>query len=51
MTGINTERVAKLRYDPLWRLKMIFNGFGALCTALVMMVFAVTKFRTARMWF
>jgi amino acid transporter len=40
-----SERVARLRFDPLWRAKMLFNGFGAFCTALVMVVFAVTKFR------
>jgi amino acid transporter len=34
-----------LRFDPLWKLKMVTNGFGALCTAVVMLVFAVTKFR------
>ncbi len=34
-----------LRFDPLWKLKMVTNGFGALCTAIVMLVFAVTKFR------
>ena len=34
----------RFSYDPLWRLKMITNGFGALCTGVVMMVFAVTKF-------
>ena len=33
-----------LRFDPLWKLKMVANGFGSLCTAVVMMVFAVTKF-------
>lgn len=33
-----------LRYDTHWRLKMFINGFGAVCTAIVMMVFAVTKF-------
>lgn len=40
-----TERVAHLRFDPRWRFKMFFNGFGALCTALVMVVFAITKFQ------
>jgi amino acid transporter len=40
-----TERVTRLSFDPMWRIKMIFNGFGALCTALVMIVFAVTKFQ------
>ena len=34
-----------LQYDPSWRLKMLINGFGAVCTAIVMVVFAVTKFR------
>ncbi len=33
-----------LRYDKSWRFKMIVNGFGAICTAIVMVVFAVTKF-------
>lgn len=40
----HNERIAKLHYDPLWRLKMFVNGFGALCTGIVMMVFAITKF-------
>lgn len=35
----------ELRYDKKWFLKMISNGFGAFCTAIVMLVFAVTKFR------
>ncbi|MDP2776491.1 MAG: APC family permease, partial [Anaerolineales bacterium] len=38
------ERGSTLRYDPLWRVKMITNGFGGLCTTIVMMVFSVTKF-------
>jgi amino acid transporter len=38
------ERGSTLRFDPLWKLKMITNGFGGLCTAIVMLVFAVTKF-------
>jgi amino acid transporter len=33
-----------LRYNKGWRFKMFVNGFGALCTAIVMVVFAVTKF-------
>ena len=33
-------------YDPKWRLKMIVNSFGAASTFLVMIIFAVTKFRT-----
>lgn len=35
----------KLKYDPKWRFKMFVNGFGAVCTFIVMIVFAVTKFR------
>jgi hypothetical protein len=35
----------ELRYDKKWLLKMLSNGFGAICTAIVMLVFAVTKFR------
>ncbi|HNN11957.1 MAG TPA: APC family permease, partial [Anaerolineales bacterium] len=38
-------RVSKLTYDPLWRVKMIANGFGAFCTGVVMLIFAVTKFQ------
>ncbi len=34
-----------LRYDKGWRFKMLINGFGAVCTAIVMVVFAATKFR------
>jgi hypothetical protein len=34
-----------LRYDKGWHLKMLINGFGAVCTAIVMVIFAVTKFR------
>ena len=34
-----------LRYEKGWFIKMISNGFGALCTAVVMFVFAITKFR------
>jgi hypothetical protein len=33
-----------LQYEKGWRFKMFVNGFGALCTAIVMVVFAVTKF-------
>ncbi|NWF63691.1 MAG: APC family permease [Chloroflexi bacterium] len=43
--GHTNTRVSKLTYDPLWRLKMITNGFGAICTAIVMLIFAVTKFQ------
>ena len=33
-----------LRYDKRWLSKMIINSFGAVCTFVVMIVFAVTKF-------
>ncbi|HEX9386907.1 MAG TPA: amino acid permease, partial [Anaerolineales bacterium] len=34
-----------LKYESGWQYKMVINGFGAVCTAIVMVVFAVTKFR------
>ena len=39
-----TERGSTLEHDRSWLFKMIVNGFGALCTLVVMIVFAVTKF-------
>jgi amino acid transporter len=39
------ERGSTLRYEPNWQVKMTINGFGALCTAVVMLVFASTKFK------
>ncbi|HSL46007.1 MAG TPA: APC family permease [Anaerolineales bacterium] len=33
-----------LSYDSKWLLKLMMNSFGALCTAVVMIVFIVTKF-------
>ncbi|MGB4780744.1 MAG: permease, partial [Candidatus Methylomirabilis sp.] len=39
------ERGSILRHDPRWAVKMAINGFGALCTAGVMLAFTVTKFR------
>jgi hypothetical protein len=38
------ERGSVLRFTPGWGAKMVINGFGALCTAAVMLVFAITKF-------
>lgn len=38
------ERGSTLRYERKWQLKMIINGLGAFLTAIVMIVFAVTKF-------
>jgi len=39
------ERGSVLRYEQGWTWKMVVNGFGAVCTAVVMIIFAVTKFR------
>ena len=39
------ETGSVLHNDKNWRFKMAVNGFGAVCTAIVMVVFAVTKFR------
>ncbi len=39
------EAGSVLRYENGWRVKMLINSFGALCTGVVMMIFAVTKFR------
>lgn len=39
-----------LEYDPNWRRKMIVSAIGAVCTFIVMVVFAVTKFATGA-WF
>jgi hypothetical protein len=36
--------VPSLTYDNKWLLKMIANSVGAVCTAVVMLVFIVTKF-------
>ncbi|KPL78350.1 permease [Ornatilinea apprima] len=41
------ERVEKgstLRFENGWQYKLVINGFGALVTFLVMMVFGITKF-------
>ena len=43
--GEELRQVASvLHYDPKWRIKMLINGFGAVFTFVVMVVFAVTKF-------
>jgi amino acid transporter len=39
------EPGSMLRYEPGWRVKMAINMVGAVCTAIVVLVFAVTKFR------
>jgi amino acid transporter len=38
------ERGSVLSYDRGWRWKMIINGFGAVCTTVVVIIFATTKF-------
>lgn len=44
------ERGSTLRYEEGWRTKMFVNGFGSICTFIVMIVFSVTKFRDGA-WF
>jgi amino acid transporter len=39
------ERGSKLIYQPGWQFKMVINGLGSICTGVVMVVFAVTKFK------
>ena len=39
-----SERGSTLHFVKDWPVKMVINGFGAACTAVVMMVFAITKF-------
>jgi amino acid transporter len=38
------ERGSTLHFVKDWPIKMVINGFGAVCTLVVMTVFAVTKF-------
>ena len=39
------ESGSTIRYEKNWMTKMFANGFGAVCTAIVMVIFAITKFR------
>jgi amino acid transporter len=39
-----------MEYDPRWRLKIVISSFGAVCTGIVMLIFAITKF-TSGAWF
>lgn len=39
------EPGSTLRYEKGWQTRMMINGFGSICTAVVMVVFAVTKFK------
>jgi amino acid transporter len=38
------EPGSTLQYEKGWQFKMVVNGFGAVCTFVVMIVFAATKF-------
>jgi len=39
------ELGSTLQYEDGWVSKMLVNGFGAICTAVVTVIFAITKFR------
>ncbi|MBP6470819.1 MAG: APC family permease [Chloroflexi bacterium] len=39
-----------MSYDPRWRVKAVVSTLGAVCTGIVMLIFAVTKF-TSGAWF
>jgi amino acid transporter len=39
------ERGSTLTYEKGWQWKLIVNGFGAITTGVVMVIFAVTKFK------
>ena len=39
------EPGSTIRYERGWQTKMMVNGFGAVCTFIVMLIFAVTKFK------
>jgi amino acid transporter len=38
------ERGSKLRHEAGWTHRMWINGFGSICTAVVVLIFAITKF-------
>ena len=38
------ERGSTLEFESGWKTKMVVNGFGCLCSAVVMVIFSVTKF-------
>jgi hypothetical protein len=39
------ERGSILRNTPNWQIKMLINGFGSVCTSVVVLTFAITKFK------
>ena len=44
-TDTTAKHAHNLRYEKGWFFKMLSNGFGAICTGIVMFVFAITKFK------
>jgi len=42
--GETRERGSTLRSEAGWKIKMAINAFGTVCTAVVVIVFSVTKF-------
>ncbi len=42
---VKQEAGSVLEHNATWVWKMLVNGFGALCTAVVALIFAITKFR------
>ncbi len=45
-----SQHTPGLQYEKGWFLKMVSNGFGAVCTGIVLCVFAITKFHDGA-WF
>ena len=43
-TQQTTSTEPTLQYDRGWRWKLAINGIGAICTAVVTLIFAITKF-------
>ena len=39
------QQGSTLRHEPKWKTKLVVNGIGSLASAIVMLVFAYTKFR------
>lgn len=44
-TEAKVEPGSVLHFDKSWVIKMVINGFGAVCTLVVMFIFGITKFR------
>ena len=39
------EPGSTIKHDEKWKFKLIINGFGSICTFIVMIMFAITKFK------